>query len=505
MIILVGSYMSINTMAGVGSMKTRIFFFGCMILFWGIHSAQAVKVACIGDSITEGANIPNRQNNSYPGQLASLLRQIDDTRQWETQNYGVGGATLLQKGDKPYVKQPAYKQALAWQPDMVVIMLGTNDSKPYNWAYGTEFVSDYCDFIDSFAGLASRPRIWICKPVPAFSLTSDISNKVIRFDIIPLIDEIAHQKHVEVIDLYTPLLGSAALFPDGIHPNTAGAGRMAQVVAPILLGVKDMPDFDGDGFINFLDYAMLVRHYDANDIIPEPVDANESSDNPFDVAPAPSGDGRVNMRDLAGMIQYWLKSPLFVAHWKLDEAEGNLASNSVGDVPGLIHGGAQWQPAAGHEDGALALDGLDDYLETGFVLDPAGGPFTVSLWVQGSRPSQVLLSGALGQIWIGIDSVTGGLCTSLLDGNRGATPLISHTPVTGDDQWHFIRLAWDGSHRHLYMDDVEAAVDAQPLRKLLSSRAGLYFGAGAGLDAGSFWAGAIDDIRMYKRAMLPRF
>jgi hypothetical protein len=149
-----------------------------------------------------------------------------------------------------------------------------------------------------------------------------------------LIDEIANQKHVEVIDLYTPLLGAAALFPDGIHPNAAGAGCMAQVIAPILLGVKDMPDFNGDGFVNFIDYAMLVQHYDANDITPVP-------DDPFDVTPAPHGDGRVDMRDLAGMVQYWLKSPLFVAHWKLDEAEGNLASNSDGDVPGLIHGGAQ--------------------------------------------------------------------------------------------------------------------------------------------------------------------
>lgn len=484
-------------MAGVSSMRTRIFFFGCLLLFWGIHSAQAVKVACIGDSITEGTNVFDPPHNAYPGQLASQLRKIDDTRQWETQNFGVGGATLLQKGDKPYIKQPAYQQALASQPNMVVIMLGTNDSKPQNWAYSTEFVSDYCALIDSFANLASRPRIWICKPVPAFIDMSGINNRIIRFEIIPMINEIARLKHVEVIDLYTPLLGSPNLFPDGIHPNAAGATRMAQVVAPILLGVKYMPDFNGDGFINFIDYALLVQHYDANDITPEP-------DNPFDVTPAPSGDGRVNMRDIAGTVQYWLKSPLFVAHWKLDEAEGNIASNSVGNVPGLIHGGAQWQPTAGHTDGALSLDGSTGYLGTGFVLDPADGSFTVSIWVKGGRPGQVLLSQALGQVWISIDSVTDGLRSNLLYGTRNAAAIVSHTPIT-EDQWHFIRLVWDGSRRHLYMDEVEVAADANPINNLLSSRAGFYFGAGTRLDNGSFWTGLIDDIRIYKRVVVPIF
>jgi acyl-CoA thioesterase-1 len=482
-------------MAGVDSIKMRIFFVVCVLLFCSTYSAQAVKVACIGDSITEGANIPDRQNNSYPAQLAAQLRKLDDTRDWETQNFGVGGATLLQKGDKPYINQPAYQQALAWQPDMVVIMLGTNDSKPQNWAYSTEFVPDYCSLIDSFTGLASHPRIWICKPVPAFKDAFGITNSVIRFEIIPLIDEIARQKHVEVIDLYTPLLGADALFPDGIHPNTAGAGRIVQVIAPILLGVKYMPDFNGDGFINFIDYAMLVRHYDAN----------ANPDSFFDVTPAPNGDGRVDLRDLAGMVQYWLKSPQFVAYWKLDEAEGDMASDSIGDVPGLIHGGAGWLPNAGHKDGALALDGLDDYLETGFLLDPAEGPFTIFAWVKGGRPGQVLMSGASGQIWIGIDSVTGCLRTDLLYGARKATALVSNTPVAEDGQWHFIRFAWDGSRRYLYMDDIEVAVDSQPINNLLSSHAGFYFGAGPGLETDSFWTGMIDDLRIYKRAILPMF
>jgi sialidase-1 len=81
--------------------------------------------------------------------------------------------------------------------------------------------------------------------------------------------------------------------------------------------------------------------------------------------------------------------------------------------------------------------------------------------------------------------------------------LVSNTPVTEDDKWHFIRLVWDGSRRHLYMDDVEVAIDTYSINNLLSSRAGFYFGAGPRLEIGSFWTGAIDDIRIYKRAIFP--
>src|SRR4030042_790835 len=143
--------------------------------------AEAKLIACIGDSITYGANISDRMNNSYPAQLGRMLQEFDF--QWQTENFGVGGATLLRNGDLPYVQQSAYNQALAAEPNIVIIMLGTNDSKPQNWAYRDEFVSDYLYLIDSFAQLPGTPDIWICKPVPAFSTGFSITNTVILNEI----------------------------------------------------------------------------------------------------------------------------------------------------------------------------------------------------------------------------------------------------------------------------------------------------------------------------------
>jgi len=103
-------------------------------------------VACVGDSITYGSGISDRLNDSYPAQLQRILQEYDAS--WRVDNYGVSGATLLTRGDLPYVRQGAYTNAQTCQPDVVIIKLGTNDSKPRNWQYKSSFISDYCTRID---------------------------------------------------------------------------------------------------------------------------------------------------------------------------------------------------------------------------------------------------------------------------------------------------------------------------------------------------------------------
>ena len=122
-----------------------------------VNVADAKLVACVGDSITYGAGISNRTYNSYPAQLGRMLQKFDS--RWGTRNFGVSGATLLRNGDLPYIRQGAYSQALAAEPDAVIIKLGTNDSKPQNWALKEDFISDYLFLIDSFAELPSKPKI----------------------------------------------------------------------------------------------------------------------------------------------------------------------------------------------------------------------------------------------------------------------------------------------------------------------------------------------------------
>jgi acyl-CoA thioesterase I len=193
-------------------------------------SALTIKVACIGDSITEGSGLSNPTVTAYPVVLGKLLGT-----NYQTRNFGVSGRTLLRKGDYPYWNEQAFRTATNYSPDVVTIKLGTNDSKPYNWKYKAEFARDLGDLIDVFANLPSHPRIFVCFPVPAYALTYDITPEVIKNEIIPIIIQVARQKGAMTIDLYTALSGRPDLFPDNIHPNAAGAALIARTIQGAIL------------------------------------------------------------------------------------------------------------------------------------------------------------------------------------------------------------------------------------------------------------------------------
>ena len=187
---------------------------------------NTLKVACIGNSITEGYGIENPAENSYPAQMQRMLG-----RNYQVKNFGVSGRTLLRKGDFPYWQEEAFQEAKDFQPDIVVIKLGTNDTKPQNWKYSDEFVKDYQVFIDELQALYSKPKVYVCYPVPAFRKKSTIKDDIIRKEMIPFINEIVVSKGAKIINLYTALDGQKELFPDGIHPNKAGAKVIAATVA----------------------------------------------------------------------------------------------------------------------------------------------------------------------------------------------------------------------------------------------------------------------------------
>jgi acyl-CoA thioesterase I len=192
--------------------------------------AQVLKVACIGDSITEGAGVDNPTVNAYPIVLGRLLGT-----NYQTSNFGVSGRTLLRKGDYPYWNEAAFKNATNYAPNIVTIKLGTNDSKPQNWRYKDQFGRDLSDMIEVFANLPSHPRVFVCLPVPAYGLQFDINPDIIKNEIIPITKLVAKQKGATTVDLYTPLSGRPDLFPDLIHPNAAGAAIIASTLHGALL------------------------------------------------------------------------------------------------------------------------------------------------------------------------------------------------------------------------------------------------------------------------------
>ncbi|MGA3170821.1 MAG: GDSL-type esterase/lipase family protein [Chthoniobacteraceae bacterium] len=188
-----------------------------------------IKVACIRDSITHGAGAPNGQ--SYPDQLQTMLGSG-----WQVRNFGVSSRTLLKKGDYPYMIEKAFQDAQQYQPDVVIIMLGTNDTKPQNWVFHDDFYADYRSLIAAFANLPGKPRIYICRPCPVPAPGNfGITEVNIQIEI-PIIDRLAAEENLGEIDMHAALVNTPELQPDHVHPNAAGAHAMAAAAYKALTG-----------------------------------------------------------------------------------------------------------------------------------------------------------------------------------------------------------------------------------------------------------------------------
>jgi acyl-CoA thioesterase I len=191
-------------------------------------SPARIKVACIGDSITRGVLLANPARESYPAKLALLLGPA-----YEVRNLGIGDATMLKKGDFPYWNEPAYQQSLAWGPDVVLIKLGSNDSEPHNWRYKTNFVADYEEFITSYRGLSSQPRILLCTPCPVYESPY---RETVANEIAPLVRSIAEGLDLALIDFHHVMSGHSDWFPDNVHPNSRGTTVMAAMAWAAVAG-----------------------------------------------------------------------------------------------------------------------------------------------------------------------------------------------------------------------------------------------------------------------------
>jgi lysophospholipase L1-like esterase len=191
---------------------------------------RVIKVACVGDSITAGVGARDPRSGSYPAVLQERLG-----KRYEVRNFGVSARTMLRSGDHPYHKENAFREALAFKPDIVTILLGTNDSKPQNWAHKEDFIPSAKELIDAFKAANPRARIYVCLPVPAFPENFGITDKVIEEEVIPELRQLATAEKLPVIDLNKPMTGHAEMVPDKVHPNDAGYQLMADVLAKALV------------------------------------------------------------------------------------------------------------------------------------------------------------------------------------------------------------------------------------------------------------------------------
>ncbi len=205
-----------------------------IFLFGLSASAQKVKVACIGNSITAGYLLANPQQNSYPSQLQTLL---GDT--YAVGNFGLSGATLLKKGHRPYVNTKAFIDVLNFKADIAIIHLGLNDTDPRNWPnYKDNFQGDYQWLIDSLKQGNPKLKIYICKLTPIFSGHARFKSgtRDWYWQIQDKIEQIAEANKFPLINLNKALNNRPDLFADYLHPDATGAGIIAKTVYQNLTG-----------------------------------------------------------------------------------------------------------------------------------------------------------------------------------------------------------------------------------------------------------------------------
>ena len=211
----------------------------------GKYADEAVKdgqirVACIGDSITYGHGVENWKKNNYPAQLQEILGNG-----YNVANYGSSGACLNPNGDQPYVNRDVYQASLAYDADIIVVMLGTNDSKPENWVDMNTFIQEYFSLLHTYYRDENPPKIYIGVCAESYyTEDADKSTGIAGFDIQPaIVDNIASvltngmpvcdcDFSASIIDIHSLTEAHPEWFEaDGIHPNADGAKAIAQAVA----------------------------------------------------------------------------------------------------------------------------------------------------------------------------------------------------------------------------------------------------------------------------------
>lgn len=187
----------------------------------GELTSGLIRVACVGDSITQST----AYSTAYPDDLRQLLGN-----NYTVNNVGAGGTTVSLNTETPYMNTSAFQNALKFQPNIVIIMLGTNDAQPNLENNNVTFVGDYVKLVQAFQALESRPRIWIVLPPPLFSNQSGkIDPEYLASTIIPNIEQVANKTSVPLINVYA-VLDSPNYFRDGEHPNNTGAQLIANTI-----------------------------------------------------------------------------------------------------------------------------------------------------------------------------------------------------------------------------------------------------------------------------------
>ena len=185
------------------------------------------RVACIGDSITWGFTLLNPWKQSYPAQLQGLLGNG-----YEVGNFGYNDASARFDADTPYVRKGVYRKSLEWNPDIVLLMLGTNDTKKRNWDPAV-FRKDYRRLVESYRSLPSNPRVILIAPIRIFLVKGiallGVYPDTMETGVRLAIREVGGEMGLQVVDLVDVFQDSSRCF-DGVHPQREGTRMIAEKI-----------------------------------------------------------------------------------------------------------------------------------------------------------------------------------------------------------------------------------------------------------------------------------
>ena len=218
----------------VGIIVSVLFYIGLINSYHPMKKPKKnqIRVACVGDSITYGCMLRNRGKNNYPAVLNRLLGE-----NYCVNNFGYTDRTAIKSGDLPFTNEKLYRQSLDFNPNIVIFLLGSNDSKSRNWNE-EKFIKDYGEILDTYLALDSLQKLYILIPPPLFEVRGKVLYKlrkeVVENEIRPAVMRIAEEKGVECIDLYEVFKDKKELFADGVHPNPKGSKLLAETVFEVI-------------------------------------------------------------------------------------------------------------------------------------------------------------------------------------------------------------------------------------------------------------------------------
>ena len=210
-----------------------------MTTFFISCSTKEIKIAIVGDSITEGYGLSNQSRNAYPVMVDSILGS-----NYSVLNCGRSSTTVQKSGDVPYWKCSEFYNVFAYKPDIIVIKLGTNDVRPRmdgkprtNWNE-VDFSKDYQAMIDTFNTINPKPKIFLCLPTPIYKniFNWNDGDSSLRASVLPAIKTLAELNNLPLVDLYAKMSNQPENFLDGIHPNENGTRIMAEFIAKSIKG-----------------------------------------------------------------------------------------------------------------------------------------------------------------------------------------------------------------------------------------------------------------------------